>query len=1335
MKGKNKIISFIFAIAIILTILMPNILKANTTADGINDSYVSAITIKETITGLAPFDKDDNPGNDSNATNNIVRSFDNINYTLEYITELKTNNPISEANLCVEFILPCTKDIATFDLSTMSWIINPEIVELNGKQILTGRRFLQNSSQNNAIPGAGTLSIGIKVQAAPNATKITPEFKLYMEGNNNSEIKSIISNQIIVSAAQKYDILIKEASEMDWLSNFNMNTGNSNASQDFISNNQNIHGRLEEYGITFMLKNDTIEKGLKGLELPKGTITFDLELSSQKGTATGQNMSKEKNYTPLIWDYSENERKGFTGHWGRQFNKHEGFAYGAAPFNKLGCHSLSSIHDSCYNGGNWTIVQDTNNPSLYHVTIENYEIDTTNFNFPTADNTWYEYTSPQSTYKANQACISSGVIQTILQFPTLVDDVGYLYHSVTTSNIKVNNIPYEDVSNYSKAYQLNPPGTMQIAVNFTSTKATGHSNNLLSTWFTDGNSYEFKGNTVRIWQKLWTVNDKYIESQFSFIKFDANAFRPDLNTTSGQKGGAGIGQSSKTTGYYVGRLNNYQSQQDLADTLATDENLHFFTNLNDLENAGYTCIGIFLIADTHFVARSTPFSQFYIDLKIQDTAQIGQTYAVTSEGFCNYTDENPMTQIGNTSEYSINRDILLNSDMHLTYSSIEKHKEIGETVSSNRNYTKTEYDEEGNIIAGTHSPGWNAGTSLLIVGEKASVNINIVDTNKDGSIKTAYDMDNYERTVNYEIQPYVDIAGNSSNIENEGNYTNITILNYLPKDLYYNEGSSFYNNINIEPEIINNNGQTILKWEIPNIEIGKIVPKLTYNCTIGKAGTNQDVQNNQIITNKITISSTEDKRATNSSFGNLSTVSFNIIKLNAIAISKTTNTPYVNIGQDFSFKLKYANNSENALPNSRIYDILPYKGDARGSDFSGFYKINNIIIDFSNAPKTFTNFTNNNYMVGYTDTYGINVEDFLAISSVRSWIEIPNKSIDLNNKIITYTGLPENVTGLIFNMSLEGLEYIEITLNISPTGQQKEGDIYINGFYQYSAGQSEQVHSNHVLVQVYGHLDITKIWQDDNNRYNTRPSNLDIKIYQDIHDYKTVTLNSNNAVTNASYKWTQRVDNVPMYDTQGNPYVYTIEEDINDINSNFYFDAIYDQSNLTVTNIGIWVKNNNYPEYMIIVNKDIINKNNQTATIDDFNKIKLNNNQEFQIVLKQLNRIIINNGTTLSESYNGYSGNEYHGIVTDNNQLIFRNIPAGKYEISENIIQYFEFIGIEKIESSENALFTQENGKYYLALSGISKNNEHIEVKVTNKINDFRPYDKSPTKDNLFNVS
>ena len=124
--------------------------------------------------------------------------------------------------------------------------------------------------------------------------------------------------------------------------------------------------------------------------------------------------------------------------------------------------------------------------------------------------------------------------------------------------------------------------------------------------------------------------------------------------------------------------------------------------------------------------------------------------------------------------------------------------------------------------------------------------------------------------------------------------------------------------------------------------------------------------------------------------------------------------------------------------------------------------------------------------------------------------------------------------------------------------------------------------------------------------------------------------------------------------------------------------------------------------------------------------------KEFQIVLKQLSRTIINNGTTLSETYSGYSGNEYHGIVTDNNQLIFRNIPAGKYEISENIIQYFEFIGIEKINNSEHASFTIENGKYYITLSGLHENNEYVEVKVTNKIEPDRPYDDSPSKDNLF---
>ena len=124
--------------------------------------------------------------------------------------------------------------------------------------------------------------------------------------------------------------------------------------------------------------------------------------------------------------------------------------------------------------------------------------------------------------------------------------------------------------------------------------------------------------------------------------------------------------------------------------------------------------------------------------------------------------------------------------------------------------------------------------------------------------------------------------------------------------------------------------------------------------------------------------------------------------------------------------------------------------------------------------------------------------------------------------------------------------------------------------------------------------------------------------------------------------------------------------------------------------------------------------------------------EEKIIVLKQLNRTLSKGENSMIENYSGYSGNKYQGIVADNNQLIVRNIPAGKYEISENIVQYFEFIGIEKIVSSSGAFFSYENGKYYITISGLTSKNENIEILVKNKIIPERTYNKKESKNNYF---
>ena len=60
---------------------------------------------------------------------------------------------------------------------------------------------------------------------------------------------------------------------------------------------------------------------------------------------------------------------------------------------------------------------------------------------------------------------------------------------------------------------------------------------------------------------------------------------------------------------------------------------------------------------------------------------------------------------------------------------------------------------------------------------------------------------------------------------------------------------------------------------------------------------------------------------------------------------------------------------------------------------------------------------------------------------------------------------------------------------------------------------------------------------------------------------------------------------------------------------------------------------------------------------------------------------------------------------------------------------------VEKLYSSNGASLTYENGKYYITISGITTTGENISVKITNKIKDYRPYDDSPSKENLFNLN
>ena len=59
--------------------------------------YISSAQIIQTKTGTGPWDANDEPGNDSSEDNNIVRSFDQVTWTIDLTMTLKSG--IAESNL------------------------------------------------------------------------------------------------------------------------------------------------------------------------------------------------------------------------------------------------------------------------------------------------------------------------------------------------------------------------------------------------------------------------------------------------------------------------------------------------------------------------------------------------------------------------------------------------------------------------------------------------------------------------------------------------------------------------------------------------------------------------------------------------------------------------------------------------------------------------------------------------------------------------------------------------------------------------------------------------------------------------------------------------------------------------------------------------------------------------------------------------------------------------------------------------------------------------------------------------------------------------------------
>ena len=221
-------------------------------------------------------------------------------------------------------------------------------------------------------------------------------------------------------------------------------------------------------------------------------------------------------------------------------------------------------------------------------------------------------------------------------------------------------------------------------------------------------------------------------------------------------------------------------------------------------------------------------------------------------------------------------------------------------------------------------------------------------------------------------------------------------------------------------------------------------------------------------------------------------------------------------------------------------------------------------------------------------------------------------------------------------------------------------------------------------------LTISKIWNDYDNQYLTRPESVNIKLYQNDVELETMELNSEN-------EWQIVKEDMPVYDENGVKYSYTIfEEDFNER----YGNITYDQTTLTVTN-----ELTDIPSVTLYFTV-------QNGYMSD-GELKFDNEGYLDTI----------SGYNLSgeeytyhfELVNVDTGIIYNGSLSTTGILQFDNLPYGTYKAVEKEDDYFDFVSMLSIEDIPGVTFT-EDGRGGIITISPTGNNILFGANIINKI-------------------
>lgn len=803
-----------------------------------DSAAVSRLRLIDRITGTAPFDADNERGDDKDENNDIVRSYDTVTYDYEYtLTPDSTMDYYRRTRVGFRFELPYPKDKVTFDAEKMGWVdhtpgyepkLTTETIDGIVTQVYTCYRLLEPTSQSPTVnPGTGSIGLSVAVKGAPHGYRFHPTVKAWPAWDASNPTNTGTHKRaedtpkdVTVSAKLNLNVRMVNYGNVD-RGVFDFSSGAANAPNK-------DEGKVTGLGLGIALVTEMRwpdrTKGLKGLEAPSGRITYRLRLSNQYSddTKPGTKHPMERRWQPLLYDYGHIQGENYSK-YGRTFADID------PQHHVPGVADRADGYDRVARGD--TTITTTTGGQGTDVTVSFDGYDTSVF--PTHNKVSSSYDKCSTDYMMSDcSTMQVGAIHTdVLQFitPTSRDGrtVAQYYGNVDqTANITMDDMGLtatgvsgdrlataEDNGNQAatgddhagSALTVRMPGTYSTRIRYTywsnsvSWNDAGTSGDWTMPDRVNGSDSLIQGSKLR----LQIGHNIIINSEgdaevmgMGLVKLDPNSIEPvddhpDTQPTIPMNvwtWGARAAKRGNAIPYWYAVKKDGTGWKDYREQRDTKiSGLDYYPTLNEAKRHG-TVVGMLFEDHNTVDPTGTSFNRRFTPLvalpaRILDTARIGTVTPIVAETA--YWTRNSLARTANLNVDASNTQWQRWSDSLATRLPEYANSVKPDLTYSGDTYRPATFDDNG-VYQGGDTADFLKGDSLYVAGETPHIAKQVEQTNEAGNTKTVYDLDKEQRAVDWKLTATAD----TSTTTDGGQYTtDYIITDTLPKGLAYVDGS------------------------------------------------------------------------------------------------------------------------------------------------------------------------------------------------------------------------------------------------------------------------------------------------------------------------------------------------------------------------------------------------------------------------------------------------------------------------------------------------------------------------------------------------------------------